>query len=113
MTLTLLCKAPIHESFERTSRDEDHGAATHHAIRPELGDETFMTTDTSFVDNPPSSRAPTKFSMPAPMARPNSGLTKRGGGEASAREWRGGAVAGRARGNRGSGIARGKPRGAR
>ncbi len=106
------CKAPIQQSFERTEQDDEHGPAAHHPARPDLGDETFMTTDTSFVDNPPSSRAPTKFAMPAPMARPSSGFIKRGG-EAPTRGGRGGASAGRARGNRGSGIARGKPRGAR
>ena len=50
-----------------------------------------MTTDTSFIENPPSSRAPIKF------ANLNSGLNKRGGGER--------------RTSRGSGIARGKLRG--
>ena len=75
-----------------------------------------MTTDTSFVENPPSSRAPTKFAIPAPAARPSSGLNKRGGGEVPSRGGiggRGGAVRGSVRGNKGSGIARGKPRGVR
>ena len=53
-----------------------------------------MTTDTSFVENPPSSRRPTKFTD-------YSGLNKRGGGESQPKRGRG----------RGSGIARGKPRG--
>ena len=67
-----------------------------------------MTTDTSFVENPPSSRAPAKFATPAPMARPNSGNNRRGGIENQPRGGRGGT----ARGNlRGSGIARGKSRG--
>ncbi len=72
-----------------------------------------MTTDTSFVENPPSSRVPTKFATPAPAPRPSYGLNKRGGGEVLARGGRGEAARGSARGNRGSGIARGKPRGAR
>ena len=53
-----------------------------------------MTTDTSFVENPPSSRRPTKFTD-------YSGLNKRGGVESQPKRGRG----------RGSGIARGKPRG--
>lgn len=69
-----------------------------------------MTTDTSFVENPPSSRTPTKFATPAMMARPGSGLNKRGRSETQPR----GGGGGLARGNfRGSGIARGKPRGTR
>lgn len=75
-----------------------------------------MTTDTSFVENPPSSRAPTKFAIPAPAARPSSGLNKRGGGEVPSTGGiggRGGAARGNVRGNKGSGIARGKPRGVR
>ena len=67
-----------------------------------------MTTDTSFVENPPSSRAPTKFATPAPIARLNPGISKRVGGENQPK----GARKGAARGNsRASGIARGKLRG--
>ena len=58
-----------------------------------------MTTDTSFVENPPSSRRLTKFTD-------YSGLNKRGGGESQPKRGRGGAAL-----KRGSGIARGKPRG--
>ena len=71
-----------------------------------------MTTDTSFVENPPSTRTSTKFATPAPAARPNSGLNKRGGGEVRTRGG-GGLVRSNGRGARGSGIARGKSRGAR
>ena len=73
-----------------------------------------MTTDTSFVENPPSSRVATKFATPAPAARPSSGLNRRGGGGGGEGALaRGGAARGNLRGNRGSGIARGKPRGMR
>ena len=75
-----------------------------------------MTTDTSFVENPPSSRVPNKFATPAPAARPSSGINRRGGGDAPARSGmtsRGGAPRGNMRVSRGSGIARGKPRGAK
>lgn len=98
------------DSFKRAKQNEEHGQSTVQVSRPEFGDETFMTTDTSFVENPPSSRAPTKFTTPAPTVRPSLGLNKRGGGETQPKGGRGGA----ARGNlRGSGIARGKPRGTR
>jgi len=80
--------------------------------RADFGEETFLTTDTSFVDNPPSSRVPTKFATPAPASRPGSGLNKRGGGEVAGRG-RGVPVRGSGRGGRGSGIARGKHRGGR
>ncbi|KAL9065576.1 MAG: hypothetical protein Q9161_008132 [Pseudevernia consocians] len=101
-------EAPIADSFKHAKQNEEHGQSTDHVSRPDFGEETFMTTDTSFVENPPSSRAPTKFATPAPMARPSSGLNNRGGGETQPR----GGRAGTARGNlRGSGIARGKPRG--
>ncbi|CAF9923919.1 MAG: DASH complex subunit dam1 [Alectoria fallacina] len=103
-------EAPIADSFKRAKQNEEHGQSTDHVSRPDFGDETFMTTDTSFVENPPSSRAPTNFATPAPIARPSSELNKRAGGETRPR----GGKAGAARGNlKGSGIARGKPRGTR
>lgn len=103
-------EAPMSDSFKRARQNEEHGRSTDHVSRPDFGDETFMTTDTSFVENPPSSRAPTKFATPAPMAHPSSGLNKRGGGETQPKGGRGGAAHGNLRG---SGIARGKPRGTR
>ncbi|MCJ1274198.1 DASH complex subunit dam1 [Puttea exsequens] len=109
-------EAPIPESFKRARQNETTGQSPDHPSRPDFAEETFMTTDTSFVENPPSSRAPTKFATPAPASRPSSGLTKRGGAEAAARGTRGGTSRSGARGTagtRGSGIARGKPRGAR
>ena len=68
------------------------------------------TTDTSFVDNPPtSSKATLKFTTPAPTSRaagpPNRGAT----GPAA----RGGSVRGGFRGTRGSGLARAKGHSAR
>lgn len=70
---------------------------------------TFMTTDTSFVDNPPSSRAPNRFQTPAPARTARGGM--RGGVRGG---MRGGASSGLARGRgRGGGIPRagGIPRG--
>ncbi len=109
-------QAPIPESFKRAKQNEDHGHSTDHNTRADFGDETFMTTDTSFVENPPSSRVPTKFATPAPAARPSSVMNRRGGGDAPARggiNSRGGLPRGNIRGTRGSGIARGKSRGAK
>ncbi|OJD38075.1 dash complex subunit dam1 [Diplodia corticola] len=69
---------------------------------------TFMTTDTSFVENPPSSRKPSKFSTPAPSRVSRGGM--RGGSSGIARgRGRGGIPraggiprgVGRARGGRG------------
>ncbi|KAK4696006.1 DASH complex subunit DAM1, partial [Lecanoromycetidae sp. Uapishka_2] len=106
-------EAPIPESFKRARQDEEHGQPTDHNPHLDFGEETFMTTDTSFVENPPSSRVPNKFATPAPVARPSSGLNKRGGGGIPTRGGRGGTSRGDARGSRASGISRGKPRGAR
>jgi len=59
----------------------------------------FRTTDTSFVENPPTSSKPTpKFSTPAPASR----IAAPRGGAAG----RGGAARGGLRGTRGSGLAR-------
>ncbi|KAF1362493.1 hypothetical protein EJ07DRAFT_153396 [Lizonia empirigonia] len=77
-------------------------------------DATFLTTDTSFVDNPPSSKAANKFknaASPAPAPKTPRGAG-RGRGIPTARG-RGGIPTrgGTARGGRGSGIARGSTRG--
>ena len=69
---------------------------------------SIRTTDTSFVDNPPtSSKATPKFSTPAPKSRV-AGPPSRGGTVTSAR---GGAARGGVRGARGSGLARAKGHG--
>jgi DASH complex subunit DAM1 len=66
------------------------------------------TTDTSFVENPPtSSKATPRFSTPAPASR----IATAGRGAPAGR---GGAARGGLRGTRGSGLARAaKPRGAK
>ncbi|KAK3985637.1 DASH complex subunit DAM1 [Cladorrhinum sp. PSN332] len=85
------------------------------------GETTFMTTDTSFVDNPPTSGRPTpKFQTPArtgrqsrvppPAVRGTSSSTR--GGTTTTRGGRGGTTTGTdTRGARGTGIARGTTRG--
>ncbi|KAE8450041.1 hypothetical protein EG329_007180 [Mollisiaceae sp. DMI_Dod_QoI] len=103
-------EAPIPDSFRRAREQEDqHGRSTSaERFHGEIdGETTFLTTDTSFVDNPPtSSKATPKFATPAPAARITS--AGRGGGPAG----RGGAARGGLRGTRGSGLARAaKPRG--
>jgi DASH complex subunit DAM1 len=69
---------------------------------------SFRTTDTSFVDNPPtSSKATPKFATPAPASR-IAGAGKGGAAPSS----RGGVARGGLRGTRGSGLTRAaKPRG--
>ena len=110
-------QTPIPESFARAQRNGDFhpSSPTKTPSKADLAEETFLTTDTSFVDNPPSSKAPSKFATPAPAQRPAPGLTKRGGAE-TGRLGRGGPTIGRGTGRgtatRGSGIAR-KPRGGR
>lgn len=103
-------EAPIPDSFRRAHEQEDQlGRSTNSdKFRGEIdGETTFMTTDTSFVDNPPTSSKPTpKFSIPAPASR-----TAGRGGIPTAR---GGTARGGVRGTRASGLARAaKGRGAR
>ncbi|KAG9229850.1 DASH complex component Dam1 [Amylocarpus encephaloides] len=97
-------EAPIPESFKRAhNQDDDLGRSTNsERFRGEIdGETTFMTTDTSFVDNPPtSSNATSKFSTPAPSRIVGS---SRGGGTPAAR---GGTARGGSREARGSGLAR-------
>ncbi|KAI4125847.1 MAG: hypothetical protein LQ338_004052 [Usnochroma carphineum] len=114
-------EAPIPESFRR-ARQADEGMATsayaesdkaraeREAPAEQDEEATFLTTDTSFFDKPASAKKPSKYSAPASStSRPSSGLNKRGVGTvAGARGGRGDT-----RGTRASGIARGKPRGAR
>ncbi|KAL1800300.1 hypothetical protein ACET3X_000642 [Alternaria dauci] len=66
-------EAPIHESFKRPQNQPDQGAANlNRSQGPEDMEATFLTTDTSFVDNPPSSKIASKFQnlqTPAPAAK--------------------------------------------
>jgi DASH complex subunit DAM1 len=111
-------ETPVPESFKRPQNYADFagsvggGAGAGQAQRgqdPHVPDveATFLTTDTSFVENPPSSKKEGKFQTPAPASRAGRG---RGG---IPRAGRGGGipVRGGTRGNRGSGIARGAGRG--
>jgi len=97
-------EAPIPESFRRARDQEDQlGRSTNsERFHGEIdGETTFLTTDTSFVENPPtSSKATPKFATPAPASR----IGGSRGGMAPA--GRGGAARGGLRGTRGSGLAR-------
>ncbi|KAK3321661.1 DASH complex subunit Dam1-domain-containing protein [Apodospora peruviana] len=112
-------EGPLPESFRRMKQQEENqppqqqGASSRVPEKASTefdGETTFMTTDTSFVDNPTTSSKPTpkKFQtqtpgtrqsrMPAPSTSSRGGTTARGG--------RGGT-----RGARPSGLARARGRG--
>ncbi|CAN9096752.1 hypothetical protein CC77DRAFT_1057530 [Alternaria alternata] len=114
-------EAPVQESFKRPQNQPDQGAANlNRSQGPEDMEATFLTTDTSFVDNPPSSKIASKFQnpqTPAPAAKTSGVPRGRGGipraGGRGGIPTRGGAPRA-ARG--GTGIARGiagRGRGAR
>ncbi|KAF1920406.1 DASH complex subunit Dam1-domain-containing protein [Ampelomyces quisqualis] len=114
-------EAPIAESFKRPQNHPDLGSANlNRSQGPDDLEATFLTTDTSFVENPPSSKASSKFQTPqtpAPASK-TSGIGRGRGG--IPRAGRGGGIptrGGATRGSRGgSGIARGsagRGRGAR
>jgi len=99
-------EAPIPDSFRRArEQGEQLGRSTNSdRFHGEIdGETTFLTTDTSFIENPPtSSKATPKFATPAPMSR----IASRGGMAHAGR----GAARG-LRGSRGSGLARARGRG--
>ncbi|KAL5116815.1 DASH complex subunit dam1 [Pleosporales sp. CAS-2024a] len=105
-------EAPIRESFRRPQNHAGLGAATVNRRQgPDDVEATFLTTDTSFVDNPPSSKLSSKFHTPqtrAPAPKPSA--VGRGRGGIPRAGARGGIPTrrGSTRGSRGpSGIARG------
>ncbi|CAD6499893.1 BgTH12-03998 [Blumeria graminis f. sp. triticale] len=102
-------QAPIIESFPRSQDHEDQ------TVRPVTlesscgetdGEATFLTTDTSFVDNPPTApRIVQKYST----SNHQTGGVNRGVIASEEKK----TARGNLRGYRGSGLARAKPRGAR
>ncbi|KAF2252558.1 hypothetical protein BU26DRAFT_480279 [Trematosphaeria pertusa] len=108
-------EAPVSESFKRPQNNPEY-ANLNRSQGPEPDIEaTFLTTDTSFVENPPSSKATSKFQTPvtpAPASKTSGAARGRGG---ISRVGRGGGIptrGGATRGTRGgSGIARGAGRG--
>lgn len=117
--LIISVQAPVPESFKRPQNHPDFAANLNRSQGPDQDIEaTFLTTDTSFVENPPSSKATSKFSAPVTPAPASRGTTRGRGG--IPRAGRGGGIptrGGATRGARGgSGIARGtagRVRGAR
>ncbi|KAL8869374.1 MAG: hypothetical protein Q9174_004318 [Haloplaca sp. 1 TL-2023] len=114
-------EAPISESFRHGRQNED-GMVTPTPLRnakapaeaqvpPEQEMEaSFLTTDTSFFDKPASAKKASKYAgAGSSFSRPSSVLNKRSASvNPGVRSGRGGS-----RNTRASGIARGKPRGAR
>ncbi|KAI4245737.1 MAG: hypothetical protein L6R40_002265 [Gallowayella cf. fulva] len=92
------------------SVENSRGRAGTEAPAEQDPEASFLTTDTSFFDKPASAK---KSSKNAPStsstSRPSSALNKRGTNAATSSR----AGRGHGRGTRASGIARGKPRGAR
>ncbi|KAG9243867.1 DASH complex subunit Dam1-domain-containing protein [Calycina marina] len=103
-------EAPVKESWGRV-RDEGESGDFRRSTNSEKfhddAETTFLTTDTSFVDNPPTSSksTPKKFTTPAPASK----LPSRGGIAPTA--GRGGVARGGLRGTRSSGLARATTRG--
>ncbi|KAK1757218.1 DASH complex subunit Dam1-domain-containing protein [Echria macrotheca] len=103
-------EGPLAESFRRAKQQEEQGEGSHATGRTAGETEieaTFMTTDTSFVENPPSSKPTPKFKTPTPASRQSRvpAPSIRGSGS------RGGRGGTGTRGTRGSGLARPRGRG--
>ncbi|KAK3376623.1 DASH complex subunit Dam1 [Lasiosphaeria ovina] len=107
-------EAPLLESFRRMKQLEEQGGATPRFPEKASGGEfdaetTFMTTDTSFVENPPTSSKPNpKFQTPTSSNRQSRVPAPSTRGAA-----RGGRSGGGTRGGRLSGLARPRGRGVR
>ncbi|KAH6668600.1 DASH complex subunit Dam1-domain-containing protein [Plectosphaerella plurivora] len=111
-------EAPIPDSFRRVKEREEEqeqetpvGGGLNHGNMD--GDTTFMTTDTSFVDNPTTSSKPTpksRISAPPPSKVP-APASSRGGTTRGARGGRRGASTSER--GRPSGLARARGRGLR
>ncbi|EXF77238.1 DASH complex subunit Dam1 [Colletotrichum fioriniae PJ7] len=101
-------EGPVPESFKRAKLQEEMNAAAGSGIPRALekpsndfdGETTFMTTDVSFVENPPASSKPTpKYKTPSTATR---------GSRVPAPSTRGGTTRGRAGGRGGSETTRGR-----
>ena len=111
-------QAPIPESFRRPLNNPDFASSQFRTSQgpdhiPDV-EATFLTTDTSFVEHPPSSKMATKFQNPVTPAPAEKKPTRGRGGGIPRAGGRGGIPTrgGATRGTRGaSGIARGVGRG--
>ncbi|OHE98548.1 DASH complex subunit Dam1 [Colletotrichum orchidophilum] len=101
-------EGPVPESFQRAKQQEEMNAAAGSGIARALekpsndfdGETTFMTTDVSFVENPPASSKPTpKYKTPSATTR---------GSRVPAPSTRGGTIRSRAGGRGGSETTRGR-----
>ncbi|CAG8160297.1 unnamed protein product [Penicillium salamii] len=102
-------EAPIGDSFRKARQDEEEQREKEEEAeptRPDDGEMTFMTTDTTFVENPPST-ASKPTSRYAAGSRASSRGTARGA--ATSRY----TTRGTARGGRTSGLPRGRGTGTR
>ncbi|KAF4992083.1 hypothetical protein FGRMN_7434 [Fusarium graminum] len=100
-------EGPVPESFRRDRTRQEQPAVTPSRSEGDV-DMTFMTTDTSFVENPPTTTKASKFTTPEPPTRQSRLPAAPGRGTSS----RGRSARGVGRG-RPSGLARARGRGAR
>ncbi|KAL7619958.1 DASH complex subunit dam1 [Parahypoxylon ruwenzoriense] len=101
-------EGPVAESFRRAKQNEEQPVRSRSTERGEMdGETTFMTTDTSFVEHPPTVSKPTpkKFATPDTRQSRVPGPSSRGGTQSRGR-------AGTGRG-RPSGLVRPRARGLR
>ncbi|KAJ4300782.1 DASH complex subunit dam1 [Kalmusia sp. IMI 367209] len=69
-------EAPVSESFKRPlNNPEAEGGAFGQSVREDV-DATFLTTDTSFVENPPSSKLSSKYQDPVTPAPKKMGAVR-------------------------------------
>ncbi|KAI1424252.1 DASH complex subunit Dam1-domain-containing protein [Xylaria sp. FL1777] len=100
-------EGPIAESFRRAKQSEEQPVRSRSTERGEVdGETTFMTTDMSFVENPPTASKPTPKKSAAPDPRQSRVPAPSRGGTHS----RGRSVSGR---GRPSGLVRPRARGLR
>ncbi|KAL6400368.1 DASH complex subunit DAM1 [Ilyonectria robusta] len=94
-------EGPVPESFRRERpREEQRSGPATTPSRGDDGDMTFMTTDTSFIENPPTTTKASKFAAPEPR---QSRLPAARGTSSRGR--------GNTRGGRGRGSSLARPRG--
>ncbi|KAF1808381.1 hypothetical protein P152DRAFT_366659, partial [Eremomyces bilateralis CBS 781.70] len=98
-------EAPIPESFKRASQRQPQEEGPMSREPDSDAEATFLTTDTSFVDNPPtSSKASSRFMTPGPR---RAGIGRGGPTRGTGR----GSAAARGPSTRASGLARATTRG--
>ncbi|KAF2121751.1 DASH complex subunit Dam1-domain-containing protein [Lophiotrema nucula] len=79
-------ETPVPESFKRPQNNHnlDFSSSFNRSQNPGQAEPdieaTFLTTDTSFVDNPPSSKATSKFQTPAKQPAGQSKIARGGSG---------------------------------